>query len=249
MSSKLNDLGPVCCTNTADDSHSRTPTPLLFSNIPLFWEILELVAKDWQRDVTPFQATIDSASIENERLFHTVQAFSALQPPYFKSLFSYVTFFIALGNAYDQFYEQLSILNGKSFLRVKHDKPPKPTAYIRKVRRIRNLSIAHILSKQASAANSAAAAMWQPMTLSWKTGEVCDLNRMSFGSMKFTMYDTAGKVIDQADDFEIQGIPELAKECKGYLHAYDLVCANYLSEIQARLPITVGDEQYFKFAR
>lgn len=249
MPSKLSDLGPVCCTNTTDNSHLRTPTPVLFSNIPLLWEILELVVKDWQREVTPLQANIDNASVENERLYNTSQAFLTLQPHYFKSLFSYVMFFKALENAYSRFYEQLNTLNRQPFFQVKHNTPPKETAYISKVKRIRDLSIAHILSKKASPANSAAATMWQPMTLGSKIGEVCDLNKITFGAMKLTLRNEAGKVIDQADDFEIEGIPELDKLCKGYLDEYDRICADYLCEIQAMLPITVGDEQYFKFVR
>lgn len=245
--SRLRDLGPVCCTNTKNNLHSRTPTPMLFSNIPLLWEILELVVHDWQREITPLQDSIDGASDENERLIHTVQAFAALQPHYLKCLFSYVLFFTALENAYDRFYEQLNALNRKSFLRVKHAKKPKPTAYIRKIRRIRNLSIAHVLSKEASAADSAAAIMWQPMTLDGKIGQAHDLNRMTFGAMKLTLRDSTGKVMDHSDDFEVKGILEMDQQCRAYLNAYDRTCADYLSKIHARLPIAIGDEQYFEF--
>jgi len=220
---------------------------MLFSNISLLWDIIEMVVKDWKHEVTPLQASIDSASDENERLFHTLHAFSALQPLYFKCLFSYVMFFIAVENAYDRFYEQLNALNRKPFLQVKHAKKPKPTAYITKVRRIRNLSIAHMLSRAASSLDSAAAAMWQPMTLGGKIGQANDLNKMTFGEMKLTLRDSAGNAIDQLADFEVKGIPEMDRLCKAYLDKYDLVCADYLSEIHARLPITVGDEQYFEF--
>jgi len=217
---------------------------MLFSNIPLLWEILELVVHDWQREVTPLQDSIDGASDENERLAHTLRAFAALQPYYLKCLFSYALFFIALENAYDRFYEQLNALNCKPFLRVEHDKKPKPTAYIRKIRRIRNLSIAHMLSKKGSAIDSAAAMIWQPMTLDGKIGQAHDLNRMTFGTMKLTLRDLTGKAVDHSDDFKVKGIPEMEQQCGAYLDAYDHTCADYLSKIHARLPIAIGDEQY-----
>lgn len=240
--SRLSSLGPICCTNTKDGSHFRTPTPVLFSNIPLLWEILELVVQDWQREVSPMQAAVNSASNENKRLFHTLKAFTALQPHYFKCFFSYAMFFVALENTYDRFYEQLNALNRKPFLQVNHNKKPKPTLYITKIRKIRNLSIAHILSKKASAADSTAAAMWQPMTLSGK-----NLDRMTFGAMKLALHDSTGKVINQSSDFEVKGIPEMDQLCRAYLDKYDRTCADYLSAIQTRLPITVADEQYFEF--
>ena len=165
--SRLESLGPVCCDNSKDRTHSRTPTPMLFSDIPLLWTILDLVVQDWKREVTPLQAAIDNATNENEKRLRALQAFSNLQPYYLKCLFSFVMFFIALERAYKQFHKELDLLNRKPFFRFAHDREPTPTAYIEKVKKIRNISIEHILSTRykITAINSAAAMMWQPMTL------------------------------------------------------------------------------------
>jgi hypothetical protein len=102
---------------------------MLFSNIALLWDILELVVQDWKREVTPVQAATGGATNENERVsLTTLQAFVNLQPCYLKCLFSYAMFFIALEGAYHEFHQELQALNRKPFLRIKHDKPPNPTA-------------------------------------------------------------------------------------------------------------------------
>lgn len=153
-------------------------------------------------------------------------------------------FFVSLLRAYKRFYEQLNALNRKPHFRVQHDKEPKPTPYLEKVQRIRNLSIEHIHSKKETGANSAAATLWTPI-LGWKTGSVCDLNQMTFGGMKLKRRDSEGRLVEEADDFEVKGIPELDQLCKEYLNQYDLVCADYLVKIQAKLPMVIGDERYF----
>ncbi|MFZ1508774.1 MAG: hypothetical protein WAV74_18550 [Anaerolineae bacterium] len=206
-----------------------------------------MVAQDWKREVTPLQEAVNSSLNENEELFHMTKAFSSLQPLYLKCLFSYAVFFIAIEGAYDRFYEELNALNQKPFFRVKHNKKPKPTAYVEKVRMIRNISIAHIGSKKERAANSAAAMMWQPMTLSKKTNESWNLDSMAFGAMKLTLRDATGTAIDQSDDLEIKGVLDLDKQCKQYLDEYDSICSDYLKAIHARLPIDVGDEKYLEF--
>jgi hypothetical protein len=206
-----------------------------------------MVVQDWKRESTPLQEAVDSSHTENEELFHMAKAFGSLQPLYLKCLFSYAMFFIALEGAYDRFYEELNALNQKPFFKVTHNKKPKSTAYIEKVRMIRNISIAHMGSKNAQAVNSVAAMMWQPMTLGKKTNETWNLDSMAFGSMVHTLRDAKGAVIDQSDDFEVKGIPELDGQCKQYLNEYDNVCTDYLKTIHARLPLTVGDEKYFEF--
>ncbi len=220
---------------------------MLFSNIQMMREILELVVIDWERETTPLQTAIDNASSEGETLFHVSKAFNTLQPFFLKGIFSYAVFFVALEGAYDRFYEELNILNRKPFLRVLHDKKPKPTPYIEKVRRIRNISVAHIGSKKASPANAIAAMMWQPMTIRKKANESWDLNKMAFGDMKHILSGPTGAIIDESDDFEITGIVEMDNLCRQYLDEYDDACTSYLKAILAKLPITIGDEQYFEF--
>jgi hypothetical protein len=213
----------------------------------MLWTVLDLVLQDWKREKTPLQAAIDNASDENEKMFHTLQAFSKLQPYYLKCLFSYTMFFIALEGAYTEFYKELNELNRKSFFRVKHDKPPKTTAYIEKVRMIRNISIVHIGSRKESAINSAMAMMWQPMTWSKGITEPWNLDEMTFGEGKLVSRDAAGIVKHQSDDFEIKGILEMDGHCRAYLEQYDNVCADYLKTIHAKLPMVINDEQYYEF--
>jgi hypothetical protein len=220
---------------------------MLFSNIQLLWEILDMVVQDWKRESTPLQDAVDSSLTENEELFHALEAFVSLQPLYLKCLFSYAMFFIALVEAYDRFYKELNALNRKSFFNVRHNKKPNPTAYIQKVRTIRNISLAHLGSEEARVVNSVAAMMWQPMTLGKKTNESWNLDSMAFGSMEHTLRDATGAMIDQSDDFEVKGIPELDGQCKQYLDEYDNVCTDYLKAIHAKLPLTVDDEMYFEF--
>ena len=52
---------------------------------------------------------------------------------------------------------------------------------------------------------------------------------------------------DQSDDLEIKGVPELDKQCKQYLDEYNSICSDYLKAIHAKLPMTVGNENYFEF--
>ena len=216
---------------------------MLFSNIPLLWEILELIVKDWEQAVTPMQSAIDNASNENERTFYLLQGFRALQPHYFKCLFSYAFSFISLQHAYDQFYKELKDLS-KPSLKVKCIPKPKRTPYIRKVEMIRNISIAHMDSKKAKPIDVEAATMWQPMTLAKGTSKSWDLNKMTFGGFKVTSHNSSGNIVDQSTDLEINGIIEMDNQCRDYLDKYDRVCAKYLAKIQAKLPITIGNEQY-----
>ena len=206
-----------------------------------------MVTQDWKREVTPLQETINNSSNENEKWFHVAEAFSSLQPLYLKCLFSYALFFIALEGAYERFYEELNALNKEPFFRVEHNKKPKPTAYVNKVKMIRNISIAHIGSKNVRAVTSAAAMMWQPLTLCNEPNASWNIDSMTFGAFKLVLRDATGIVIHQSDDLEIKGIPVLDKQCKQYLDEFDRICSDYLKAIHARLPITVGDENYLEF--
>jgi hypothetical protein len=153
-------------------------------------------------------------------------------------------FFISLQHAYNQFYKELKSFS-KPSLKVKCIPKPKTTPYIYKVEMIRNISIAHMDSKREKPIDIEAATMWQPMTLTKGTNESWDLNKMTFGGFKVTLQDRLGNIVDQSTDLEINGIIEMDNQCRDYLDKYDRVCAEYLSSIQAKLPITIGDEQYF----
>jgi hypothetical protein len=219
---------------------------MLFANIPLLWEILELVVKDWEQAIIPMQSAIDTASSENEREFHFSQGFITLQPHYLKCLFSYAFFFVSLQLAYDQFYKELKDLSN-SFLQVKCIPKPKSTPYIQKVKTIRDKSIAHLDFGRGKPIDVEAATMWQPMTFEKRASESWDLNKMTFGGLKVVSHDQQGNIIDQSCDLEIKGINEMDKQCREYLNEYDRVCADYLTRIQAKLPITLDDEKYSVF--
>jgi hypothetical protein len=244
---RLANLAPLCCDNAKDNSHLRSPNPQLFSNIRLLWQILQLVLEDWSREAAPLQKEVDSAQSDNQQPFHVTKALASLQPLYLKCLFSYSMFFIALEGAYGLFYEELNSINKNAFFQVKHNKRPKSNAYIEKVRRIRNIAIAHIGSRKVKAVDAAAAMMWQPMTLERNCNTPWNLDAMAFGEMRLNVRDQRGNLVDQSDDFEVKGIPELDRNCRQYLDDYDHVCSDYLAAIHAKLPITVGDESYYQF--
>lgn len=222
------------------------PNPMLFANITLLWEILELVVKDWERAVIPIQGAIDNASSESEREFYFSQGFIALQPHYLKCLFSYAFFFVSLQHAYDRFHKELKDLSDP-LLRVNHIPKPKTTPYIQKVEMIRNISIAHIDSKRKKPIDVEAATMWQQMTIARKINELWDLNKMTFGEFRVIYRDRLGNIVDKSIDLEIKGIYEMDIRCKEYLNRYDIVCVEYLTNIQAKLPITIGNEYYSVF--
>jgi hypothetical protein len=241
---KLANLGPVCCDNPKSKSHSRKPDPELFSDIPLLWQILGIVVSDWRREIAPLQKAIDTAGTESEKLYHFSRAFFSLQPHYLKCLFSYSVFFVALEGAYGVFYTQLNELNRRAFFNCTHRKPPNRTNYTEKVRLIRNISLVHMGSNEEDPVTSAAAMMWQPLTASKKQDEEWDLDKITFGGFKRIARDAKGNTISQSRDLEIRGTSELETECRRYLLEYDTLCSDYLKAIHAKLPITVGDEEY-----
>jgi hypothetical protein len=222
---------------------------MLFSNIPLLLEILEQITQDWKREATPFQKAINDSDTEDEKLFHVSQAFIRLQPCYLKCLFSHSMFFVALEGAYNVFYAELNALNREPQFRVNHEGPPTAHAYIEKVRLVRNISIVHLGSNEVEKIDSAAAMMWQPLTLGKDISASWDLDKLTFGAMKLTVRDRAGKVVNQSADMEIGGIPELSTECSKYINKYDQICADYLGKIGAKLPVTVGDIEYSEFKK
>jgi len=244
---RINDLGPICSENIEEQKYSRIPNPLLFSNILMLWQFLDMIVIDWKRDSISLQAAIDNSNNDNEVLFNLSKAFIPLQPLFLKCLFSYVIFFVSLEGAYTRFYEELNLFNKQTFFQLAHEKLPKPTDYIKKVRKIRNISVAHIGTKNDKLINSIAAMMWQPMTLSKKSDELWNLDNITFGSLRLIHHDSSGHITDQSDDFEIKGIAELNGLCSQYLAEYDRVCSIYLQTIHTKLPIKINNNRYYAF--
>jgi hypothetical protein len=246
--SDLIHLGVVRCINTNDKYERRIPDPSWFGNIRLLREFLGLVVRDWTREVVPYQNAVDSGATEDERLLRMAKAFLELQPYFLKCLFSYCVFFVSLQCAYEQFYSELNALNRETSLKVSHDSCPKTNEYIEKVRRIRNLSVAHPGSRrEVNLANRSLSMQWQPMSLHKMFTESWDLNAMTFGGFQVTMRDALGNITGKSDDFKIVGILEMDGQCSTYLDEYDRVCAAYLNAIMTKLPKRVDNYEYKAF--
>ena len=153
-------------------------------------------------------------------------------------------FFVALEHAYDLFYRDLNVLNRKPFLHVAHTKKPTKNEYIEKVRKIRNIAIAHLGSEEGEQIDAIAAMMWQPMTWSASHDKPWDVDEITFGEGQLHWYDAGSNIVSQSSDFEIKGIPQLHSYCTEYLDEYDRVCADYLTQIRAKLPITIDGVTY-----
>jgi hypothetical protein len=244
INSNLDSLGLVECKDLQDGSRELFPGSLLITNIRLLWKILGQVVQDWNNKVVPYQDAIDTAPNENASLYHFLIGWQSLNPAFLQCLFSYVMFFVALDRAYEKLYSELNLLNRRPFLRIKHGKPPKRNPYINKVERIRNFSIAHIDSKEAKPETRMAAMMWESLNMQRGPNEGWSLDKLAFGAFKLKTQDAAGTTIQESEDIEVRGISELDQNCTAYLAAYDQVCANFLTAIQTRLPVTIDSEQY-----
>ena len=248
MISKLEEMGVVCCSNRKTKSLYRKPTPAFYNNISILLKILDLIVTDWELIAVPNQEIIDQSKSEIEAFQNVSKAFINLQSYYLKCLFSYALFFCSLKNVYDNFFRDLNEINNKSCFRVKRKKKPRESDYIKKVRNIRNLAIAHIGSKKTKLINSKAAMTWQPMVLGKKVNGKWDINQIVFGSGKWSSVSLSGETIDQQTiDLKITSIYELHSNCSEYLIKYDEICSNYLDEIIKKLPVSDDDCDYYLF--
>ncbi len=89
--------------------------------------------------------------------------------------------------------------------------------------------------------------MWTPFTLGKSGTESWNVNKLTFGGMTLNFRDAAGNTLGQSSDLEIGGIIELNAQCMDYLNEYDEVCATYLENVVAKLPITTNNIQYVAF--
>jgi hypothetical protein len=223
--------------------------PNLYSNIPLLWEFLDLVVDDWNRTAEPYQNKINKSKSEKEKYYFLAKAFADLQPYFLKCLFSYVFFFVAIDKAYELLFRELNNLNKEVVFKVKHEKQPKKNDYIKKVILIRNNSIAHLGSNEKLKGLDLKAAMsWQPMTLSGSIKDICNINNMSFGSMKWRRKNNSGGIEkEQSIDLEIKGIHEIDEYCIEYLVKFDKVCASYLENLISKLPAETESKAFSLF--
>lgn len=233
MTSGLTDLEPI----TVGDG--VLPRPLLRTNISMLHRILEEVFKDWLRAVEPYQRKVDEAENDSAMHFAAATGFIELQPLLLKCLFSYAFFFVAADNAYGHLYADLNRANKDLGLNVQHDKPPKDTPFIKKIRLIRNNAIAHFPgrpSEKWSSIDSFAAMSWQPMGLSGRTGERPKLENLTFGLGHFSGKDDSGQKI-KSQDLEVTGLRIAhSQHCLPYLNQYDKMCCDYLKALHAATP-------------
>lgn len=240
-------MGPICYENTDDNTGWRRPDSALFSNIPMLWEFLELITQDWQKAIEPYQNSIDNSTSDSEQHYFMTKGFLELQPTFLKCLFSYIFFFASLEDTYGLFLTQLDNLNQLPFLRVAHEKRPKKTPYIEKVRLIRNHGIAHIGGNKGKANHitSRAAIIWQPLSITKKENEIWNMNKLQFGGFTISRCDAVGNLIEQSEDLKINGISELHEQCTEYLEQYDNCCASYLETIISKVPFVEGNSKVF----
>lgn len=226
MTSKLSDLSPLSVGG------ETLPPPQLFTNIPTLHRILEEVLDDWLRVVEPYQRQLDDSDGDVTQEYAVLSAFLDLQPLLLKCLFSYAFFFVSADDAYAYFYSQLNRVNGPPGPKLRHRNPPKQSAFINKIRLIRNIAIAHFPSKKVAPIDAYAAMSWEPMSLSWDRGGHPDLEKLTFGSGTLRGTDVTGKKV-QSQDMEIPGIRTAHYEhCLPYLEEYDEVCCEYLGALQ-----------------
>lgn len=220
---------------------------MLFTNIPLVRQFLSLIVQDWKGRLAPEQLKVDSASEDRVPLI-VGALFGELQPYYLKCLFSYVMMFCSLDKAYAKFYKELGQLNRDAKLAVSPPQAPARTSYIRKVKTIRDISIAHMISDQASPIDAAAAAMWQPMTIQKNAEGKWDLGEMTFGALRLTGTDTKTRVSIKSADFRIQGIEELNTHCLAFIDKWDTVCSSYLSWLTSKLPHATSEARFYQLS-
>lgn len=204
------------------------PPSQLLENLPTLHRILEEVLRDWHRAVQPYEARL-AAKTEPED-YVVGAAFLELQPALLKCLFSYVFFFVAADLGYRALYTSLNKAN-RTF-KITHGKPPKATPLVEKAHSIRNSSIAHFPSSEASHIDSYAAMSWSPMTLSKPNEGEWNLRRLTFGSSRHSCTDEDGTTV-QSSDFEVQGLDDLHQECRDYLESFDAMCVAYMNGLRS----------------
>ncbi len=218
---------------------SVLPRPLLRTNISILHRILEEVLKDWLRAVEPYQRNVDEAEDDSAMILAGVTGFGELQPLFLKCLFSYAFFFVASDDAYKHLYAELNQANKDLGLNVQHDKPPKVTPFLKKIRLIRNNAIAHFPgrpSEKWSSLDNFAAMSWQPMEMSWSQGKRPDLEKLTFVPGHFSVTDDSGQSI-KSQDLEVTGVRIAhSQHCLPYLNQYDRMCCDYLQALHAAMP-------------
>ena len=219
------------------------PDPLLLADISILSDMLKLIVQDWEREYAPFQESLNLTISHKAKLSLAIPWFLKIQPLYLKCLLSYALFFVSLQNAYEILYEELKHFNNTLKLGVNLAKQPTNNSFIKKIRRVRNLSIAHLRSdKEPNKANVTSSMMWQPLTMTINDSGICEI---IFGNGRITSYDHDGNCIEKSDDFQVE-IGDMIMQCTKYINEYEQVCGEYISKIKTKLPITLNGFQYLE---
>lgn len=230
MTSKLANLSPVIV------SGRTMPPPQVLQNIPTLHWILEQVVEDWLRAVEPYQAQIDKmGSNPDMSLTNILDGLSELQAPFLKCLFSYAFFFVAADTAYTNLLRRLNRARDLSGLNPESPCPRSREPFVKMIRTIRNIAIAHISSGDTDSIDSFSAMTWNPMSLSSVSGGRPDLENLAFAPGYFRGTDASGRNV-RSQDLEVSGLktPHYG-HCLPYLESYDEICCDYLKELQAAL--------------
>ena len=230
MASNLANLSSVIV------SGRTMPPPQLLQNIPTLHWILEQVVEDWLRAVEPYQAQIDRMGSNPVMSFnHSLDGFSELQAPFLKCLFSYAFFFVAADTAYKNLLRRLNRARDLSGLNLTSPNPPCQKPFVKKVRTIRNIAIAHISSGDMDSIDNFSAMTWNPMSLSSVSGGRPDLEKLTFAPGYFRGTDASGQDV-RSQDLEVSGLktPHYGY-CLPYLESYDKICCDYLKALQAAM--------------
>ncbi len=203
--------------------------------IPTLWQVLHLINSDWHNAATDNSMPQDNAE-GSELALWQMDALETLKPRYIQCLFSYINFFFTLENGFQVLLSELGEVNHELSLRLPMPKRPKRTAYINKLRRVRNYTVVHWGGPHnKNELDSCAGRYWG---FSWP-GKAKNMTDLTFGSASLV----------GASDRVLQPIPDTHQLCMAYLKQYDEQCADLLTRIVAHLPKTIGTRKYEIVAR
>ena len=225
MGSKLEEIGPLSFIDK-NGNQRNLPQVSLLTKFNLMHYFLKETYNDWDKEAQKYQEKIYDTPKDS---YYPV-GFGELQPLFLKCLFSYAMFFVAIDSAYENLYSQLNRANRLSGLKIKHGKPPKDTSAIKKLRKVRHWSIAHVPSDKAEPIDALQAMTWQPLSMGKQKDEYWDIINFKFGSVKSRVTMEDGTVI-KAQDLELPGFRDLHKECMEYINSFDEMCYNYLKDM------------------
>lgn len=160
MGSKLEEIDTLSFVDK-NGNQRNLPQVNLLTKFDLMHFFLEETYNEWDKEAQKYQEKI----YDNPKRSYLPLGFDELQPLFLKCLFSYAMFFVAIDSAYKNLYNQLNRANRLSGLKIKHEKPSRDTNTIKKLRKVRHWSIAHVPSDKAEPIDALQAISWQPLSM------------------------------------------------------------------------------------